>query len=227
MTKKVELFSGRVLTVPPTDVSATRYKWLKLAEAEPSLGAPTVDGAFIYSDQTGVRNWTTQLTTDAAGNLQTAGVTITGNRIEARNPTEVLELGTVVGGTGEVVIDGNLTVNGTVEFVGELPSLNIELGGTINIGGSEVLNETTLGPTVIISSLEQVGTITVGTWEADPIGTAYGGTGIGNPNGITPNAILYGDGTNPMKEARGTPYQVLQLDASGTPVFQGLDYGRY
>lgn len=225
MTKKVELFSGKVLTVPPTDVSATRYKWLKLSEAEPSLGVPTVDGAFIYSDQTGARAWTTQLTTDAAGNLQTAGVSIIGNRIESRNPAEPLEISGGI--SGEVVVDSNLTITGTVTFSGEIDEVNVVAGGQINIGGNEVLNETTLGPSVTISSLEQVGTITVGTWEADPISPAYGGTGISNPAGITPGAVLYGDGLNPMKETKGLPFQVLQVDATGTPQFQGLDYGKY
>jgi hypothetical protein len=227
MTKKVTLFSGRVKTVPPTEVSAERYDFLRLAEAEPSLGAPTAEGAFIYSDTNGVRNWTTELTTDANGNLQTAGVTIVGNRIEARNPTESLELGTILGGTGEVVIDANLTVNGLVNFQGGTQSINLELGSTISIGDNEVLSETTLGETVVNTSIETVATIREGTWEGDPISTAYGGTGIGNPLGITPGAILYGDGLNAMKEIIGQPFQVLQVDATGTPQFQGLDYGRY
>lgn len=224
MTKKVELFSGKVLTVPPTDVSANRYKWLKLSEAEPSLGAPSVNGAFIYSDTTGVRNWTTQLTTDSNGNLQTLGVTITGNRIEARNPDEVLEIGTVVGGTSKVVIDGDLTVNGVINFQGGIQELNLAQGQAILIGGAEVLSETSLGPGVVNSNLQTVGTITQGTWHADVIETQYGGTGLG---GVKENAVLVGDGTNPMREEVGQPFQVLQVDATGRPVFQGLDYGRY
>lgn len=222
MTKKVELFSGKVLTVPPSDVSTNRYKWLRLSEAEPSLGVPTVDGAFIYSDQQGVRNWTTQLTTDAAGNLQTLGVSIVGNRIESRDPLEPLEISGGI--TGEVIVDSNLIVNGTISFAGGIEELNLQTGQAISIGGAEILSETTLGPTVTISSLEQVGTITVGTWEADPIQPAYGGTGLA---GVTSGAVLYGDGVNPMKETKGLPFQVLQVDATGTPQFQSLDYGRY
>lgn len=222
MTKKVELFSGKVLTVPPTDVSANRYKWLKLAEAEPSLGVPTVNGAFIYSDPAGVRNWTTQLTTDANGNLQTAGVTIVGSRLESRDPTKPLE---IAGGiVGEVIVDSNLTINGSVTFQGGITELNLASGQAVLIGGDAVLDQTTLGPTVVVSSLEQVGTITVGTWEADPVQPLYGGTGRA---GVTPNAMLVGDGSNPMKELKGEPLQVLQVDAAGTPIFAGLDYGNF
>ena len=45
------------------------------------------------------------------------------------------------------------------------------------IGGTSVLNSTTLGSGVVTSSLESVGTIGTGTWQGSAIGTAYGGTG--------------------------------------------------
>lgn len=45
------------------------------------------------------------------------------------------------------------------------------------IGGTSVLNSTTLGSGVVTSSLTSVGTIGTGTWQGSTIGTAYGGTG--------------------------------------------------
>jgi hypothetical protein len=45
------------------------------------------------------------------------------------------------------------------------------------IGGTSVLNSTTLGSGVTTSSLTTVGTIGTGTWQGSAIGTAYGGTG--------------------------------------------------
>ena len=45
------------------------------------------------------------------------------------------------------------------------------------IGGTSVLNSTTLGSGVTTSSLTTVGTIGTGTWQGSTIGTAYGGTG--------------------------------------------------
>ena len=234
MTKRVELFSGKVLKVPRNDLSADRYKWLKLSEAEPDFGLPTVDGAFIYSDADGTRRFTTTLTTDEDGNLRTAGVSITGNRIEATTPGENLELGTSddenlnVRITSNLLVEGDVVINGTFTTNVELDEITLADGATLFIGTDPVLNQTTLGPSVVNSSLESVGTITSGTWQADPIGTEYGGTGLGGVGtGITQNAILYGNGVNPMGQATGTAYQVLQLDATGTPVFGALDAGGY
>jgi len=45
------------------------------------------------------------------------------------------------------------------------------------VNGSEVLTETSLGNSVVDSSLESVGTITAGTWNADVISSEHGGTG--------------------------------------------------
>jgi len=45
------------------------------------------------------------------------------------------------------------------------------------IDTSNVLNETTLGSTVLSSSLTSVGTIATGTWEATDVGVTHGGTG--------------------------------------------------
>jgi hypothetical protein len=234
MTKRVELFSGKVLKVPSNELSSNRYKWLKLSEAEPDFGTPDVDGAFIYSDQDGTRRFTSLLTTDEDGNLRTAGVSITGNRIEATTPGENLELGTTddenlnVRITSNLLVEGDVVINGTFTTNVELDEITLADGATLFIGTDPVLNQTTLGPSVIESSLETVGVIREGTWQGDIIGTEYGGTGIGGVGvGVPPNAILYGNGVNPMGQATGTAFQVLQLDASGTPVFGALDAGGY
>jgi len=68
-------------------------------------------------------------------------------------------------------------------------------GKSYYINNNEVLAEDTLGAGVVNSSLTGLGTVTVGTWEADTIGTEYGGTGqttytngellIGNSTGNT------------------------------------------
>lgn len=228
MTKKVELFSGKVLKVPSDQVSANRYKWIKLAETEPDLGVPAQDGAFIYSSTAGTRIWSVNLRTDSDGNL------FTGSRIQSSVAGQDLEIGTTddenlnVRVTSNMIVEGDLVVNGNLALDIELSDINLQAGSVITIGGAEVLSETTLGPGVVNSSLQTVGTITAGTWQADPIGTEYGGTGIGASGvGITPNAVLYGNGVNPMAQATGNPYEVLQLDATGTPIFSGLDGGGY
>ena len=73
--------------------------------------------------------------------------------------------------------------------------LDLEEFKAYHINNIEVLNQTTLGTGVINSSLENVGVLTGGTWEADTIETEYGGTGqtsyldgellIGNSTGNT------------------------------------------
>lgn len=52
----------------------------------------------------------------------------------------------------------------------------------------------------------------------------HGGTGLST---VTTNAVLYGQGTAALAEATGTAHQVLQLNASGIPVFGGLDGGTF
>jgi len=56
------------------------------------------------------------------------------------------------------------------------------------------------------------------------IAVGDGGTGRGT---LTTNAILYGQGTSSVGLATGSAYQVLQLNASGVPVFSGIDGGSY
>ena len=59
---KVELFSGRVKKIKPTEVSEQRYDFLKLSDAEPDLGLPaTTDGSDVrrlqLTNKTGKRYW--------------------------------------------------------------------------------------------------------------------------------------------------------------------------
>ena len=55
-------------------------------------------------------------------------------------------------------------------------NLNI-IGGAYQIGGTNVLSSTTLGASVVTSSLTSIGTLTSGIWNATAIGSQYGGTG--------------------------------------------------
>ncbi|MGH9856672.1 MAG: hypothetical protein ACRD4B_02395, partial [Acidobacteriota bacterium] len=67
------------------------------------------------------------------------------------------------------------------------------IGGSYQIGGSSVLNSTTLGTSVVNSSLQTLGTINTGVWNGTTIGTGYGGTGVtGTP---TNGQLLIGNGS--------------------------------
>lgn len=58
----------------------------------------------------------------------------------------------------------------------------------------------------------------------NPITVSDGGTGRVT---LTANAVLYGDGTNPVALASGTSGQVLQIASDGSVTFGGIDGGTY
>jgi hypothetical protein len=52
-----KILSGKVKKIPSTAVSADRYNFLQLSEAEPDLGVPAVTGYILTSDTSGNRSW--------------------------------------------------------------------------------------------------------------------------------------------------------------------------
>jgi hypothetical protein len=52
-----KILSGKVKTIPPTEVSAGRYEFIQLSETEPNLGVPGTDGYVLSSDTDGNRQW--------------------------------------------------------------------------------------------------------------------------------------------------------------------------
>ena len=74
------------------------------------------------------------------------------------------------------------------------------------IGGTSVLNSTTLGSGVVTSSLTSVGTIGTGTWQGSTIGTAYGGTGQTSLGAV--DAADFGSGSSSIN-------YVLTSDGAG------------
>ena len=56
-------------------------------------------------------------------------------------------------------------------------NMNLVSGKVYEINGTSVLSNTTLGSSVVTSSLTAVGTIATGTWQGTAVGIAYGGTG--------------------------------------------------
>jgi hypothetical protein len=125
-------------------------------------------------------------------------------------------------------------------------NLNI-IGGAYQIGGTSVLNATTLGSAVVNSSLQTLGTISSGTWQASAIGAAYGGTGddtsvvtgvpyISSGNWLYESALdetrggtglsayvagdlLYGSGVNTLSRLAAGGEGTLLSIQSGTPTW--------
>lgn len=82
---------------------------------------------------------------------------------------------------------GGIQLNGTTtkefkwfnQFDAWTSSENIDMPSDKSylIDGNEVLSSDTLGSTVVNSSIQNVGTLSSGTWQADTISPEYGGTG--------------------------------------------------
>jgi hypothetical protein len=86
MTK---LVSGRILKTPSANVSAERYQFLEISEAEPDLGVPPANNYIFTSDPEGNRQWVDLRTTLAnesfsVGNIIVAD-TIFGNDLIVQN----------------------------------------------------------------------------------------------------------------------------------------------
>ncbi len=52
-----KLLSGRVQVTPYNNLSNSRYEFLGLSDAEPSLGVPTATGSLFTSTSNGIRSW--------------------------------------------------------------------------------------------------------------------------------------------------------------------------
>lgn len=122
------------------------------------------------------------------GNLTVNGTVTTVNSTTVTVDDKNLELGSVYNPTDTTADGGGITLKGTTDktilWTNSTDSWtynqNIELNATYayRIDGASVLNKTTLGSTVVSSSLTSVGTIATGVWNGTAIGVAYGGTGL-------------------------------------------------
>jgi hypothetical protein len=104
-------------------------------------------------------------------------------------------------------------------------------GGVINAVGTA--NRITVGADAIDiasnyagqTSITTLGVVTTGTWSADTIATAKGGTGL---TSYSIGDIIYASGSNTLaKLSAGTNGKVLQINGSGLPVWADLDGGTY
>lgn len=61
-----KLLSGRVPVTPYSDLSTSRYQFLDLSSAEPSLGVPPESGSLFTSTSNGIRSWSNAITIDSS-----------------------------------------------------------------------------------------------------------------------------------------------------------------
>lgn len=143
-----------------------------------------------------------------------AGLTKTGNTLDVQVGTGIAIVSDTVTLASSVAGDG-LTFNaGTLDVVGT--------ADRITVGSNSVdIASTYVGQT----SITTLGTITTGTWNATTLGTTYGGTGL---TGYSTGDLIYASATNTLTTlAASTEGKVLQINASGVPVWGDVDGGTY
>jgi len=121
------------------------------------------------------------------GNLTVNGTTTEVNSTTLTVDDKNIELGTVASPSDTTADGGGITLKGatdkTILWENDSDSWdfnqNINVAATFDykINGSSVLTNTTLGSSVVNSSLTTVGTIATGVWEGTDVAVAHGGTG--------------------------------------------------
>jgi hypothetical protein len=144
------------------------------------------------------------------GNLTVNGTVTTVNSTTVTVDDKNIELGSVYSPTDTTADGGGITLKGstdkTILWTNSTDSWtynqNIELAATYayRIDAVSVLSKTTLGSTVVSSSLTSVGTITTGTWSATEIAVTKGGTGL---TSVAKGTVLVANDTNTITALDG------------------------
>lgn len=113
--------------------------------------------------------------------VQSTTLSVTDKNIELANTASPSDI--TADGAGLTVLGTtNKTFNWVAASTAFTSSEHVDLavGKSYRIANASVLNTTTLGTSVVNSSLTAVGTIATGTWQADIVSPIYGGTGVNN-----------------------------------------------
>ena len=143
-----------------------------------------------------------------SGNLIVQGTTTTSNTVTVSTQDKFINLNDVVIPTDAVADGGGIRLKGdsphtilwsnTNDSWTSSEHFDLASGRTYKINGDEVITSTGLGNIIRASSLESVGVLSAGRWEAQTIGIAYGGTGQTNANDAL-NAFLPSQAANASK----------------------------
>lgn len=122
-----------------------------------------------------------------AGDLIVQGATTTLNTSTLQIEDKNIEIAKVTSPTDTTADGAGITVKGTSDktfnWINSTDSwtssehLNLASGKEYKLNGNTVLTATSLGTSIVSSSLTSVGTITSGTWNGTAIAVANGGTG--------------------------------------------------
>ena len=160
------------------------------------LQAPT------YNDSTGKMSMSLSQDLQTSASPSFVGVTLTGDiAVNGGDVTTTAATATIfnatsttlnIGAAATVINIGN--ASGQTNFSGDV---NLATGKVYEINNVTVLNETTLGSTVVNSSLTSLGVIATGTWNATTIAVDKGGTGL---TSYTVGDIIYASGATTLSK---------------------------
>jgi len=157
-----------------------------LTTAQTVSGNKTYTGTIDLSGAT-VQSFTCAQNLVVSGNLTVSGTTTTVNSTTTTIADKNLEL--AKGAANDAAADGGgITIDSgdgdkTWNWVNSTDAwtssehINLASGKAYYINSNNVLNQTTLGSTVVASSLTSVGTISTGVWSGTDVAVAHGGTG--------------------------------------------------
>lgn len=197
--------AGQAITIPAIagpGAYVTRATSQSISGDKTFSGVTTLSGG--VSGNTTFNNNVT-VTGDLTVNGELTSVSSVTVQVEDKN----IELGKVETPTDSTADGGGVTLLGTTNKLFRwlnatdswTSSENLDLadGKSYYIDGNEVVNETGLGSGVVYSSLETLGTVTTGTWQATTVGTAYGGTGFAA--GYSNGQLLIGNSSGGLSRA--------------------------
>ena len=123
-----------------------------------------------------------------SGTCTINGETVTVNATTLTVDDKAIELGSVYSPSDATADGGGVILKGstdhTILWIDATDAwtfsehVNLASGKEFRIDNTSVLSSSTLGSGVTASSLTSVGTLTGGTWQANTIGVAFGGTGL-------------------------------------------------
>jgi hypothetical protein len=211
------------------------------------LGNEGTTPTITNSGVTSITGTTSEIEVDTSTGAVTIGLpsdVVIGNNLTVTG--DLIVNGTAVTmNTATVIVEDPLVKFGNanpsdsldIGFFGEYVSSGTKWAGLFrdasDSGKFKLFDALTVNPTsnVVDTASYTVATLvtnisggTISGLSAD-IAVSDGGTGVGT---FTTNGILYGNATGSLKvTSAGTDGQVLQVNASGVPVFAGLDGGTY
>lgn len=231
--------SGKTITLGGNLTTSGAFATTLTSTANTSVTLPTTG---TLATLAGSETFTNKTLTSPAINT----ATITGGTISALTGLAVRDTSAAFDVTIAAVSSTALTAGRTLtlDVVNAARTIkiagNIDLAANFTTSGANALTLTTTGATNVtlpttgtlvnsavttLSSLVSVGTITTGTWQGTAIASGYGGTGFTT---YATGDIIYASAANTLaKRAAGTDGQILQMNASGVPVWGDVDGGTY